>query len=73
MEIFRRWKQRKANERKEIAKAVYAELTADRSWQKFLPPVVVRDTVYLVTEDGAIYAMRQDSSGMEMIIQIKQR
>lgn len=72
MNIFNYWKQRKAKERREIAKAVYAELSADRSWQKFLPPVVVRDTVYLVTEDGAIYAMRQDSSGMEMITKINQ-
>lgn len=27
--------------------------------------------VYMTTEDGAVYAMRRDNTGMEMIIQIK--
>ena len=67
------WKQRKLKERREIAKAVYDELSASRGWEKFLPPVVLRDTVYLVTESGSVYAMRQDSSGMELIMEIRRQ
>ena len=67
------WKQRKLRERQEIARAVHDELSASRGWEKFLPPVVLRDTVYLVTESGSVYAMRQDSSGMELIMEIRRQ
>lgn len=70
--MLRKWlEKRRADRAREIAKAVRAEL-GNGGWEKFLPPVAVRDTVYMVTENGSIYAMREDSqSGMEMIVQIR--
>ena len=56
----------------DIANEVVKTLENSRGWEKFLPPVVVRDTMYMVTEDGKIYAMRYDmTSEMEMIIKIR--
>lgn len=57
----------------DIAKEVISQLGNSRGWQKFLPPVAFRDSVYLVTEDGTIYRMRQDSlTDMETICKIHQ-
>lgn len=56
---------------RDIASEVISQLEGRRGWQKFLPPVALQDTVYMTTEDGAVYAMRRDNTGMEMIIQIK--
>lgn len=46
-------------------------LSADRSWEKFLPPVAVRDNLYMVTENGSIYRMSFDAGGYELISEIK--
>ena len=64
-------KKRRERRNREIAQAVYKELSASRGWKKFLPPVALRDTLYMVTEDGAIFAMRQDESGLERITTIR--
>ena len=57
---------------REIAVEVVSQLSNSRGWEKFLPPVVCRDKVYMVTEDGKIYGMREDTlSGMEIITQIR--
>lgn len=65
-----------ANRRKalirDIANEVISQLENQRGWKKFLPPVAMRDTVYMMTEDGSVYAMRYDSTTqMEIIMQIK--
>ncbi len=60
--FFECWKQR------QLLKAY--KLTYNQ--QEFLPPVVLRDTVYMVTKGGAIYAMRYDqTTEMEKIMQIR--
>lgn len=66
------WLKRRKNRRlREIAQAVRNELSPD-GWEKFLPPVVLRDTVYMLTESGAVYAMRYDDrDNMEQIIKIR--
>lgn len=56
----------------DIANEVVSNLESKRGWKKFLPPVAVRDTLYMVTEDGSIYAMRFDTEMcMEIITTIK--
>lgn len=72
---MRKWLQRRREKRnREIARAVYAELSASQGWERFLPPVVLRDRLYLVTESGTIYALQYDDlSGMEQIIKIHSR
>ena len=73
MKWIKNWRsKRRIEQNKEIANEVIRQLDNKRGWEKFLPPVVVRDTVYLVTEDGSIYAMKYDDySNMEMIVQIR--
>lgn len=56
---------------RDIAVEVISQLESQRGWKKFLPPVVLRDTIYMVTEDGSIYAMREDMTDMATIMQIK--
>lgn len=56
---------------RDMAAEVISQLENRRGWKKFLPPVALRDTIYMVTEDGSIYAMREDMTGMATIIQIK--
>ena len=56
---------------RDIAIATETRMTT-AGWGKFLPPVVLRDCIYLVREDGAIYRLHQDAmQGMELITQIK--
>lgn len=67
-------KKRRQQRNREIAEAVYKELTTSQSWEKFLPPVVIRDRMYMVTESGSIYAMQWDElNDMEQIIKIHGR
>jgi hypothetical protein len=67
-----KWFRRKRIERnKEIAKAVAAEIGECGSRYKFLPPVTLRDAIYLVTEGGTVFKLCQDFSGQEMIIKIR--
>ncbi len=68
-----KWMKKRSERRnREIAQAVYKEISASRGWEKFLPPVAVRDTIYMVTESGSVYAMRCNcGDGMERIIQIR--
>ncbi len=57
---------------RDIANEVMTQLENRRGWKKFLPPVAMRDTVYMMTEDGTVYGMKQDfNSNMEVIYQIK--
>ena len=72
---MRKWLQKRRERRnREIARAVYAEISASQGWEKFLPPVVLRDRVYMVTENGSIYAMQYNElDGFEQIIQIQSR
>lgn len=57
---------------RDIAKEAISQLENQRGWKKFLPPVAMRDTVYMMTEDGEVYAMRYDhTSNMEIIMKIK--
>jgi len=67
-EYFARRRQKR---NREIAEAVLEKLQERQGWKKFLPPVAVRDVVYMVTEDGSVYALKQDHSGMEVIMQIR--
>lgn len=56
----------------DIANEVVRTLENSRGWEKFLPPVAMRDTVYMMTEDGKVYAMKYDhTSNMEVIMQIR--
>ena len=72
--MFKYFKKKREIRNREIAKAVYAELSASKGWEKFLPPVVLRDKVYMVTENGSIYAMKADTfDGYEQIITIQKR
>ena len=67
-------KARRIRRDREIARAVRQELEAQQGWEKFLPPVVLRDKVYMVTESGSIYAMHySDINDMELITQIRTR
>lgn len=57
---------------RDIANEVISQLESQRGWKKFLPPVVLHDKVYMVTEDGSIYRMGYDGlSEMEVIMQIR--
>lgn len=56
---------------RDIAAEVIGQLEARKGWKKFLPPVALRDSLYMVTEDGAIYVMKQDHAGMEVVMQIR--
>ncbi len=69
--FFKRRRQKLIND---IADAVYKELSASNGWEKFLPPVAIRDKLYMVTENGSIYAMNCDGmDGYEQIIQLRRR
>lgn len=54
-------KKMKAKLLREIAQAVRQEMSPS-GWEKFLPPVALRDQVILVTETGTIYVMRLDDT-----------
>jgi len=68
-------KQRKLQaERNAIAEAVIDKLymSGRSGWEEFLPPVMLRDSIYMVTKNGSIYRLAKDSaSEMEFITQIK--
>lgn len=70
--MFKKWlRDRRARRAREIAKAVRMEL-GNSGWEKFLPPVALRDSIYLVTENGSIYVVREDiNAGMETFVQIR--
>ena len=72
MKIIKFFEKRRKKINREIANEVYELLSSGNGWEKFLPPVVVRDVVYMVTENGSIYAMKNDN-GFEQIIQIIRR
>lgn len=55
---------------RDIAREVISQLQGQRAWETFLPPVVLRDTVYMVTVDGKIYIMREDGMTNQPIIQL---
>lgn len=56
----------------DIAVEVIRQLESQRGWKKFLPPVAMRDTVYMVTEDGEVWAMKwNDLTNMECIMRIR--
>jgi hypothetical protein len=55
-----------------IAERVFQKLSGQQGWERFLPPVVLRDTIYMVTENGSIYAMRYNElDHMEQIITVR--
>jgi len=57
---------------RDIASEVISQLENQRRWKKFLPPVAMRDTVYMMTEDGEVWAMKYDlTSNMEVIMKIR--
>lgn len=57
---------------RDIANEVITQLENQRGWKKFLPPVAMRDTVYMMTEDGEVWAMRWNhASNMEIIMKIR--
>lgn len=60
-------KKRREKRNKEVAKAVYEELSASRGWEKFLNPAVLEGTIYMVTENGSIYRMNKDRDGYEIM------
>lgn len=63
----------RANLIRDIATETERRMTST-GWGKFLPPVALRDCIYLVREDGAIYRMHQDPAmGMEIIAKISER
>jgi len=69
--MFKWIKKRRDRKNKAIAMAVRNELSAG-GWEKFLPPVTIRDKMYMVTENGNIYRMDiDDLADMERIIQIR--
>ena len=70
--MFNWIKNKRKSRNKEIANEVVSQLSSSSGWEKFLPPVQLRDAVYMVTENGSVYKMRYDEcSQMEMIIQIR--
>lgn len=74
--MFNWLKKRKNDKRRalvnEIASATYNALSGGRGWEKFLPPVVLRDSIYMVTENGSIYRLKYDPvTEMEMVMQIR--
>lgn len=72
MSMFEKRRQRKAEvakqERINIAAEVVAQLESKRGWHKFLPPVSCNGRIYMMTEDGEIYAMGVDR--LEQIMKI---
>jgi len=69
--MFEKLKKKLINE---IANAVVNKLESQKGWQKFLPPVAIRDCLYMVTEDGAIYRMDCGGmDGMERLMKIQER
>ena len=57
---------------RDVAAETVRQLHSNHYWQEFLPPVVVREDVYLVTKNGTIYKMRQDHGGYEMIMKVSE-
>jgi len=69
--MFEKFRKKLINE---IANAVVNKLESQKGWHKFLPPVVIRDCMYMMTEDGEIYRMDAGGiDGMEMVIKISSR
>lgn len=57
---------------RDVARETVRQMAAGGGWREFLPPVVLRDCVYMVTKDGCVYRMHWDSgSQMEQITQIR--
>lgn len=57
---------------RDIAAETERRMTSS-GWGKFLPPVVLHDSIYLVREDGAIYRLQQDGmQGMEIVVKIRE-
>lgn len=53
-------KQRRDKLLKDIAEQVVLALQSSRGWKKFLPPVTLHDSVYMVTEGGTIYELKKN-------------
>jgi hypothetical protein len=72
--MIKKWfKKREEQRNRKIALEVCSQLgNMGRGWERFLPPVVVRDMVYMVTENGSIYRMQTDGA-FETITQIQVR
>ena len=73
--MFFKWlKDREERKAERIAASVARKVSYLPHPDRFLPPVVLRDKMYLVTEGGSIYAMQLDHmSEMEIIVQIQRR
>ena len=67
--IFKWLKKRRQQRDREIANAVYDRLSPG-GWKKFLPPVVLRDKIYLVTEDGTVYSLHENHDGRAEVCRI---
>jgi len=68
--MIREWlEKRRRKHLREIAAAVANELRAE-PWGKFLPPVALRDCLYIMSENGRLYRMHDDGTGMELITRL---
>jgi hypothetical protein len=69
--MFKWYKKRQEKKINDIANAVVQKLHNQQGWKKFLPPVAMRDKIYMVTENGEIYCMYHDQvQQTEMIMKI---
>ena len=73
--MIKKWLEKKRLKRnREIAFEVVQQISNMGSgWEKFLPPVVVRDRVYMLTENGTIYRMNVDGDSFETITKVSHR
>lgn len=68
-----KWLERRRKKRnREIAIAVGEHLQGmGHSWEQFLPPVAVRDCLYMTTKSGKIYRLNCfEGTGLELITEI---
>jgi len=69
--MFKWYKKRQKKKINDIANAVVQKLHDQQGWHKFLPPVAMRDKIYMVTENGSIYCLYYDEvQRTEMVMKI---
>ena len=73
--LINHFKEKRIREYNRLARDIASEVGSNLrgGYDKFLPPVTLRDKIYMVTESGSIYRMDCNELGMESIVEIIRR
>lgn len=69
------FQKKRIREQNRLARLIAEEVRSHLAggYDKFLPPVTLRDSIYMLTESGSVYRLDCHEPGMEQIVQIIRR